>query len=78
VSELRITPAEPLRSVLVFGAMLAMCLLLTRKRRHVGVLSAAPLPAEPHAIALSTAKMLEHAIRVERVNDSASGSTLER
>ena len=31
-----IAPAEPLRSALVFGAMLAMCVLLARKPRHVG------------------------------------------
>jgi penicillin-binding protein 1A len=55
-SELRrITPAEPLRSALVFGAMLTMCLLLTIKPRHVGVHSAAPLPADdqPHAMSES-------------------------
>ena len=55
-SELRsITPAEPLRSALVFGAILAMCLMLRRKPRHVGEHSPAQLPAddEPRAMAES-------------------------
>jgi hypothetical protein len=38
----RIVPDEPLRSALVFGTMLVMCLLLARSRET----SAAPLPTK--------------------------------
>jgi hypothetical protein len=45
-SELRrLAPAEPLRSALVFGSMLAMCLFLTgRKQSAVSSQAAAPSP----------------------------------
>lgn len=43
----RFAPSEPLRSALVFGAMIAVCLLLARKPQHVDALSAAPLPVAP-------------------------------
>ena len=43
----RFAPPEPLRSALVFGAMVTMCLLLARKAQHVDARSAAPLQADP-------------------------------
>jgi penicillin-binding protein 1A len=45
----KIAPPEPLRSALVFGAVLMMCALLARKPQRAGVKSAAPVPdaAEP-------------------------------
>ena len=43
----RIAPPEPLRSALVFGAVVTMCLLLARKPQHVDARSAAPLQADP-------------------------------
>jgi penicillin-binding protein 1A len=41
----RIAPAEPLRSALVFGAMLGMCLLLLRRPQAAGEQSAPPVPS---------------------------------
>jgi hypothetical protein len=38
----KIAPPEPLRSALVFGAMLAMCVLLARKPQRTGADQAAP------------------------------------
>ena len=42
----KIAPPEPLRSALVFGAMLAMCVLLARKPQRTGADLAAPPPVD--------------------------------
>ncbi len=42
----KIAPPEPLRSALVFGAMLTMCLWLARKPQHTDAIQAAPSPED--------------------------------
>ena len=48
----RIAPPEPLRSALVFGAVLTMCLVLAKRPQRADDKSGAPLPAhaEPASI----------------------------
>jgi hypothetical protein len=42
----KIAPPEPLRSALVFGAMLAMCVFLARKPQRTGADLGVPQPAD--------------------------------
>ena len=76
--ELRsLVPTEPLRSALVFGSMLAMCLLLARRRqRTVSAQSTAPPyeSAKPHTIPESSPPLMADA---DDVFDGPWGNTIE-
>jgi penicillin-binding protein 1A len=71
----RLAPAEPLRSVLVFGSLLAMCLFLTGKRQGTaGAHSAAPPPESAPPMGESSAMCLTEA---DEIFDGPWGKAIE-